>query len=334
MNISPISANSSSPNFGVLKYQNGMRTKAGLSTELKEVLERYDSDIKNMKNIDILVFDNNNIKLCIKTPRFLNEIYDRFFKDKSYKIQKKEEDSSIIMSGYSNGLWYGTRHKFIPDEVPGIYNVMSDYSYNGPAAWEPSPPMRTLEIARLLDGIMQNIDNTENRYGINCIEVLNNIENRQKEQKRLDLINEARPLYTVNNDFKNFDINNLELVLGHKDSVAKLKNYGIFIDEINSPYPAYIQDKKGYLDDIFNEYYKLHGWELRRFDGGFELCAVGNPYYKYELYNQGDNKYSAWESTYETVSRLSLWVGGYEHFSKLVSLAQKLDDVAKSIQNR
>ena len=322
MNISPISAYSQSPSFNALKYQNGIQTKTGLSTELQQLLARYDADINTMKHIDILVMDGNSINLGIKIPRFLSKTYERFFKEKRYDNVNNEENSFVMKKG-------SLINKLVPDTIPGIYNVFFKVPDN--EEWKPSYPIRTLEVAKSLDQIMQDIDNAETNYGLNCVEALQNLEAMRKEEERLNYVNQVKSAYITNNEFKNMNIDELKILLEYKDDVMNIENYEIIMDEVNFPYPVLIHDKHGYLDDIFIDYYRKNGWEFERYSNGFAMRPIGRQYPDYSLADKEDHKYNAYIDFYEGGSNLGSF--GREHFRQLVDLMKTLDGVAKDISN-
>ena len=271
----------------------------------------------------------------VLSPRFLSEKYERFFKDKNYVVQNDEEDSSFGLYSRpyysSNQLLYGIMNKLIPNKEIGVYDVAFGFSKSDyTTEWNPAPPMRTLEVAKLLDTILQNIDDTENQYGMNCVEVLDNIDEMRKEQERLNIINQIKPFYTTNNEFKNMNTKELEELLANKDNVANIKNYGIIMDEVKWPYPVLIQDKNGYLDEIFNDYYNEKGWLLVRRDYGFQMRSLKDKDFYYSLDDKGEQKYAAHVTFYEGGSNLS----SFCHLEDLVKLMQRLDEVADTISKR
>ena len=320
MNISPISTGNNVPSFCSLKYQNGMKTNAGLSQDLNRLLTRNGAAIKDMKNIDIMVYDDGTIKLGIKTPRFLNKIYERFYKEERYDEVSNEGYSFIMTKG-------SCINKLVPDAIPGIYDIV--YRNPDTDAWKPSYPVRTLEAAKSLDAIMQNIEESEDRFGLNCVEVLKNAEAAKKEEERLAIVYQIKSVYTTNNEFKNCDRSDLAILLVYKDDVEAIRNYKIIMDEVNFPYPVWIHDENGYLDDIYTDYYREHGWEFERYDKGFSMHPTGCDYPSYSLVDAGDKNYNAYVDFYEGGSNLGSF--GEEHFRRLVELMQKLDLVAKSI---
>ena len=339
MKINPVSTSTTSPNFKSLKYQNGIKTKGALSSELTELLKGYDSAINSMKNIDILAFDGNILKLFIKTPRFLDEKYDMFYKARDYKIENYEDGSSVglysqpkMWDGYKS--YYNIKNKLVPTEDIGVYKLEAGTTYVNDyfssTDWEEATPIRTLEFAKLLDSILQTIDDAENKYGMNCVNVIENIAKLKAEEDRQNIVNQIKSSYTASDNFTKASDKLLNILLQNKPEVDKLKHYSLVIDETERD--AYIKDKQGYyLDEIFDKYYNEHGWTLIRKDNGFKLQSIKSKEFYYTLGDMGNRTYNTYHDYYDGGCHLSS-ICSDDGFKDLLKLAFILDEVATEIE--
>lgn len=317
------------PSFCGLKYKNGIKTKDALSPAVKDLLNKYNNDIAKMKNVDVMVIGSDEFKLCIKNPRFLDVKYERFYKDKKYEIKKDEKDTSVELNKNPYIM-----NKLTQSSEPGMYDVACGYrslSTENKCEWKPALPVRTIEVAKLIDCVMQKIEDAENSYGMNCVNVLDNADEIGRQQYRLNIINQIKQTYGTNGDFSEIDTKDLETLLRFKDKVSEFKYYGINIDEKHWSHPVYIHNNKYYLDEIFNDYYNEFGLEIIRRPNGFVVKSPEQNYPYYNLQDKGGNNYNLYNNYYDGGSNLS----GLDSssFEELVKLTEALDNVAEFIDS-
>lgn len=332
------------PSFCGLKYKNGIKTKDALSPAVKDLLNKYSNDLAKMKNVDVMVVGSDEFKLCIKNPRFLDVKYERFYKDKEYEINKDENGSSIELNkapyrkeNYNSpgvyNLFYKIMNKLTQSAEPGVYDVACGYRNPGSGnyEWKPALPVRTIEVAKLIDCVMQKIEDAENSYGMNCVNVLDNADEIGRQQYRLNIINQIKQTYGTNGDFSEIDTKDLETLLRFKDKVSGFKYYGINIDEKHWSHPVYIHNNKYYLDEIFNDYYNEFGLEIIRQSNGFVVKSPEQNYPYYNLKDMGGNNYNLYNNFYDGGTNLSgLDISSFE---ELVKLTEALDNVAEFIDS-
>lgn len=346
MRINPIVTNSYAIRFKGLKYENGEQTKEKINNENSQTstfINMRKSEMEACKNVDMIVTDDGNIRLMPKTPRYLDDKYQRFYGDKNFEIEKCS-DGSIEFYGNKqeiNGYYatyYKDTFKINPVNNNGEYEVYKGHHdfYNHRIKWIKSDNEKILEFAKFLDGMTQTIDSAEKQYGMNCVDVLNRQDEIKEQQYREGIIEKVKDTYTFEDDelLSSMPTDYLNILMDNKYKTEECENFGIHISrhpyEKNWP-KVQITDKYGYFDEKYNRFFKEENFSISKEDGYCRLQYINSeyPYYSFNSPNQ-DNNYNIYYDHHEGGSNLSSM--GKEHFSKVVDLANMLDRVAKSAQ--
>ena len=340
MKISPITQKRTNTNFTGLKYKNGIKTKNALKPEMRDFLDQNEARINAMKNIDIIVEEDKNLMFGIKNTRYLDEKYERFYDNDKYGINKF--DDGVIDVCSSDSAYQHCRRRLKPTETPGIYNVsianvfgfrqLGNESY-----YDANSPENTLKFAELLNSAAEQIDEAETLYGMNCVEVLENVDKDTEFGHRMNLIDEIKDTYTFVEDElpEKMSTRDLEDLYAHKDTVDGFKSYGIHVTVDTFATPE-IHDKKGYINEKYSEFYEQNGYVIYndKEHARYLIAPINDDYTHYTLFSSEnhDDKYRCYVDFYDGGSNLSTFCG--DHFDHLVKFVQILDIVADSIENK
>lgn len=340
MRITPVFENKSNINFNGLKYQNGVKTKAILDKTLNDFIKRNKSEIDSLKNVDLLFTDNSAVKLCVKNPRYLAEKFNRFYKDKNFEIGDSSTEKEIKLFGNPYNFSYYIVHKdkyeLISTEDTGIYDIREGYTdfYNDcKTDWKESSLEGILKLAKLLDSVNQNIDSAENKYGMDCVNILNKADDIKEQAYREDIIKEIKSSYTVKEELlQKIATHHLETLLNNKEDLDGIKHYGIALQEEDWSSP-YLVDKFGYINEQFGSFYANKGYGIvkQAFGNGYTIWPIGNKDVSYKVNDKGNGNYNVYVNHYEGGSHLSHIADS--HLKGLLNFAKILDDVANSIDS-
>ena len=339
MKIDPIKQKQYHTNFKSLKYKNGIKTQNSLNPNMKEFLSKNEERINSMKNIDIIVDENKPLMLGIKNTRYLDKQYGRFYDNNKYSIIKF--DDGVIDVCSSDSAYQHCRRRLKPTEIQGIYNVsianvFGFYQLGNEDYYDFNSPENTLKFAELLNSASEQIDEAETLYGMNCVEVLENVDKDTEFGHRMDIIDQINNTYTfIEDDLpEKMSTRDLEDLYAHKDIVDGFKSFGIHITVDNFATPE-IHDKKGYIDEKYSDFYKKNGYSIykdKRYNR-YIIAPINDKYTHYTLFQNEnhDNKYRCYVDFYDGGSNLSTFGG--DLFDHLVKFINMLDIVAESIEN-
>ena len=340
MKIAPVSNNAYNTNFNGLKFQNGVKTKSVLSQTINDFIKTNKSEIDGLKSVDLLFTDNNAVKLCVKNPRYLAEKFNRFYKDKNFEIGDSSADKDIKLYGNPYNFSYYMLHKdkyeLMPTEDTGIYDIRegyTDFDNDCKTDWKAPSLDGTLKLAKLLDSVNQDIDFAENKYGMDCVNILDKADDIKEQAYREDIIKEIKSSYTVKEELlKKIATHHLEALLNNKEDLDSLKHYGIALQEDDWSSP-YLVDKFGYINEQFGSFYANKGYGIvrQKFGNGYIIWPKENEDTSYTLNDKGKGRYNVYANFYEGGSHLSHIADS--HLKDLLKFAKILDDVANSIDS-
>lgn len=334
MKVCNVSQNRYFPNFTGIKYRDGIKTKNALCDEMKEFLSANEERINSLRDVDLLVdSEKDNFMLALKNIRYLNPLYKRFYENGKYNIQLKDDGNIEIWNHKSVDIHY--RRSLIPTNVPGIYEIsiarILGFLDLSPEYDSYNSMENTLQCAELIDATSRQIDEAESVYGMNCVEVLDNVDKDLEFGHRMNIIDEIINIYTFeDNNQEKMPTRNLEALYLHRETVKRFQSYGIHLaDEYATPE---IYDKKGYINEVYSEFYEHNGYVIKyNADRNYYLIApIEDDCVYYTLYPQKANKYRCHWDDYEGGSNLSSFAGN--HFDELVDFAKILEKVALSIE--
>lgn len=335
MKVNSVNKSGYYSNFTGLKYQNGIKTKNALSSDIKEFLSANKDRINALRDIDIIVdSDKKDFMLGIKNIRYLNPHYKRFYDNGEYDIQLADNGEIEIWNRKKADLHY--RRWLKPTVIPGIYNVSiaqvlgfldlrpEYYSYNSPA--------HILECAELLDSASKQIDAAEKEFGMDCVEALDNVDEYMELGHRMNIIDKIINTYTFEQNIQErMPTRELEALYSHKETVDEFKSYGIHLDTSATPE---VVDKKGYVNENYSEFYEQNGYVIyySKDRNDYTVAPIDNEYVYYTLCPSKDNdgKYTCHKGFYDGGSNLSCFYG--DHFDQLVDFLKILEKIAQSIE--
>ena len=324
-------------NFAGLKYKNGIKTKNALCNEMKEFLSVNEKRINALKDIDVIVdSDKKDFLLGIKNVRYLNPLYNRFYDNGKYNIKLEDNGEIKIWNHKEADLHY--RRWLKPTETPGIYDISIAEVFGfldlRPAYYGYNSPEHILQCAELLDSASKQIDEAESEYGMNCVEVLNNVDRDMELGHRMDMIDKIIDTYTFEDNIQErMPTRDLEDLYSHREMVDGFKSYGIHIasDSLGTPE---IDDKKGYIDENYSEFYERNGYLIYyskdRNDYTVAPIESDDVYYTLCPSPNNDGKYRCYKGFYDGGSNLSSFAG--DHFDQLVDFMKILEKIAQSIE--
>lgn len=335
MKIYPINNTQKHSNFKGLKYLNGIETKNAMQENLKTFLSLNEASINALKDVDIIAYPNG-LLLGIKNTRYLNPKYKRFYGDGKCYISDLgggnvafEPPSKVSDVNHVDQLEQteipGIYHTWIYDAI-GLYNPSYYYNYS---------PQAILQFAKFLDSAFQKIDAAEKEYGMDCTNVMENVDKIEENARRMVIIDDIANTYTSeNNILESMETKELEQLYAYKDTVNGFKSFGINISTDERFAAPEILDKKGYLDDKYADFYGDNGYVIVRYgnnNGCFAIAPLYSQYPEYCLFSKdNDNKYRCHVEGCEISSTLST-MGG-DHFDKLIKFAELLEKVGESIE--
>lgn len=323
-------------NFAGLKYKNGIKTKNALCNEMKEFLSVNEKRINALKDIDVIVdSDKKDFMLGIKNIRYLDTHYERFYENGKYGIHKADDGSIEVWSGATD---VHRRRRLIPTENTGIYNVsiadVIGFLDLRPSYYDANSHEHTLQFAELLDSASKQIDEAESEYGMNCVEVLNNVDRDMELGHRMDMIDKIIDTYTFEDNIQErMPTRDLEDLYSHREMVDGFKSYGIHIasDSLGTPE---VDDKKGYIDENYSEFYERNGYLIyySKDRNDYTVAPIESDYIYYTLCPSpnNDGKYLCYKGFYDGGSNLSSFAG--DHFDQLVDFIKILEKIAQSIE--
>ena len=335
MKIYPINNTQNRSNFKGLKYLNGIKTKNAMEENLKTFLLNNEVSINALKNVDIIA-DTNSLLLGIKNTRYLNPKYKRFYGDGKCYISdlgngKVAFESSTTVSDVNHV------DQLEQTEIPGIYHT---WIYDAIGLYNPSyyynySPQAILQFAQFLDSASQKIDEAETKYGMDCVNTLENIDKMEENTRRMIIIDDIAKIYTSeDNILESMETKELEQLYAYRDTVNGFKSFGINISADERFAAPEILDKKGYLDDKYADFYGDNGYAILRYgdnNNSFAIAPLLSDYPEYCLFTKdNDNKYRCHVEGYEISSTLST-MGG-DHFDKLIEFVKLLEKIGDSIE--
>ena len=326
MQILPITSQNSNSTFKGLRYQNGIKTKNALTPNVTKMLALLEKKCSGMKNVDLILTDESKLQLNILSPRYLNPKFNRFYREENYETGKYDSGNFYFHNIKDHDY---LRIKLLPTDEIGIFNVVEDGSTNFGTTLSD-----TLLAADLIEKTSDKIKAAEKEYGMDCVRVLDNIDDLTIEAERAKLIDDIKKSYVVLNEKKldRQDIDTLYLLTNNKVGAESLENYkiglgGYFDDSIMD---VYLVDSKGYLDEAYKEFYEKDGLKIENYsETGRKLSPLHGEYPYYSFGTKDGKSYGVCLDTYEMGSNLSCV--DRDHFKKLLSIAGTLDRIAHNI---
>ena len=322
--------NQNNPNsFKGLRYQSGVKTKNALSPKIKGMIPLLERKCSGMKNVDLILTDECKLQLDINKPRYLDEKFQRFYLEENYEIGRNYDDGYI---SFDNNIEHDyLKISLAPTNQPGIFDVISWYENPNFSA----DLSNILKAAELIEKVSNKIESAEQEHGMDCVSVLNNIDELTIEAEKTKLVDEIKKSYIVTHEeqLKKNGVKDLYLLTNNKENVDELRNYKIALlgNDNDSFIAPCLVDNNGYLDEFYNEFYAKDGLKVINSD---DLHKTVKPLYgEYPYYSFGskDGKtYYACFDSYEMGRNLSILEE--EHFKILLLIAQRLDDIGDSIK--
>lgn len=321
MQIQPVK-NQYNSSFKGIRYKNGIITEKALDANMQRLLPLLERKCSNMKNVDLILSEENKIQLDIKTPRYLNQQFKRFYGD---NIVFFHDNGRIGISNEKTNDC--TDIKFLPTDSIGIYDIQTTESdsFNNHLS-------KVLKIMEIIEKASDNIRNAEQAYGMNCVTVLDNADKLNEETKRLILIDKIKESYVADEEYlKIVSIYDLKKLLNYSDVVKKIKNYKIAIQPYSNDsnhIAIEIVDTNGYLNPIYSEFYERSGLEIKDKGGTITLKPTKSKFTIYTFYDKGGNKYRGYMDYYDGGRSLNC----IEFIDELLRITNQLDSVGSVIE--
>lgn len=329
MRVQKITNQNNPKSFKGLRYQSGVKTKNALNAKIKGMIPLLERKCANMRNVDLILTDECKLRLDINKPRYLNEKFQRFYLEENYEIGCNRDNGYI---SFDNTVEHDyLKISLAPTNQPGIFDVISWYEHPNFSA----DLSNTLKVAELIEKVSNKIESAEQEHGMDCVSVLNNIDDLTIEAERTKLFDEIKNSYVITHEKKliNNDLKLLYRLRNNKEIVDSFKNYKIALvgNDIDSFIAPCLVDNNGYLDEFYNEFYEKDGLRVQNIsDFHKEVKPLSSEYPCYSFGSEDGKTYRVYMDAYEMGRNLSH--PEEEHFKRLLSLAERLDKIGESIQ--
>lgn len=333
MQVHSVTNQNNHKSFKAVRYQNGIKTKAALSANIKDKLSLLEGKCNGIKNVDLILTDKGGIQLDVKTPRYLSQEFKRFYQEKDCETDYTDNQMTRLRIKDDPADIY-----FLPTKDIGIYDIKETYETNNFNIFL----KKVLTGMSLIDTVSENIRSKEEEYGMNCVNVLENVEKYAEESKRMVRLDNINNAYYIPDSklLEQLPDNWLNILECYEDDVSRLKHYGVAVMEEDKSggrfVNPFLNDKKGYLNDSYKPFYEKMGYNIIQEGESVVVMPKNNQYTQFVLYpvkdkNSDFTAYGVWLNGYEISSVLTTF-GRKEKLDDLVWLANELDKIGNAIE--
>ena len=332
MQVLPILNQNNSQSFKSLKYLNGIKTQNALYPNLKEMIPQIESECTKMKNVDIILTEDtitdkmHKILLDIKTPRFLKNKFEQFYKEEGADISGYKPGSSACI--YSpTGAYRAMMLYEVRDNVGMFQAQEHDCSYNPVKYYN-----AVIQVAKIIDRVIGKIKSFEDEYGINFLDLFERVDKMQKEAERDVLIDRiSNSNFTFFESAESMDNYTLGIIKSCLSQVDSLKHYKMGINYWTDRKPqdlfSLIVDTNSFIDIKYADYYRQCGYSIKKDGNSYTIKPMDKKDITFHIdknRHYGDNPkvYSV------DMNHITL---GDRRYKDLVNFACVLDEIANLI---